>query len=152
MQFPASLRRCQERIRACTKITRKEYKNSRTGDYWVHGEASKRAITWWLQRLSYYTQGVVRDASTQTAASFTYIYPHFTSYQWDGRPSGGPLSQPRYNFDLFHLLDLVQGVVVGGHAGVVHLVEPHHHWVAGVGILCIYICTNQMLKFIAFYQ
>lgn len=35
----------------------------------------------------------------------------------------------------FHLLDLVQGVVVGGHAGVVHLVEPHHHRVAGVGVL-----------------
>lgn len=35
----------------------------------------------------------------------------------------------------FHLLDLVQGVVVGRHAGVVHLAEPHHHRVAGVWVL-----------------
>jgi hypothetical protein len=44
-----------------------------------------------------------------------------------------PLSRPG-SFS-FHLLDLVQGVVVGGDAGVVHLVEPHHHRVAGVGVL-----------------
>lgn len=35
----------------------------------------------------------------------------------------------------FDLLDLVQGVVVGRHAGVVHLGEPNHHRVASVGIL-----------------
>ncbi|KAK4746721.1 hypothetical protein SAY87_025758 [Trapa incisa] len=35
----------------------------------------------------------------------------------------------------FELFNLVQGVVVGGHVGVIHLVESHHHRVPGLGVL-----------------
>jgi hypothetical protein len=90
---------------------------------------------------SYHTRTRYCDATT--AAS----HPHFTTTDHT-REHGGPLrgSQP----DSFHLLDLVQGVVVGGHAGVVHLVEPHHHRVAGVWVLHRQIRCSIFIAFSGF--